>query len=294
MYLIKMTTVNPYYYGLVKQIGPWKTTKEDILRGQKPYQYTPNESTENPFTMKSANSQLYEQYSSQGLIYDAVTSPIITAQTPRSSKLKRGKVVRAKKQVQIIDTFGNIVAPTDNYFLDRYMGEMRGDVQNDVAEANLGGGQNDLAAMRSPRASTNTMASATSGQPSAISEEDMAAIPDDGPAFEDLNIIGEENVDRGAQVNNAVVNDQIEFVQNLERERIYANANVARDRWLDPQGDVMMNMLDDQEYLNMRDAPPNYGNIDMEADPQVPGYQQRRRRSSLASNNPAPNQRQRR
>lgn len=294
MYLIKMTTVNPYYYGLVKQIGPWKTTRQDILRGQKPYQYTPNESTENPFTMQSANSQLYEQYSSQGLIYDAATAPVITSQAPRSSKIKRGKVTRAKKQVQIVDPSGNIVAPTDNYFLNRYMGEMRADVQNSIIEADLGGGQNDFASMVSARASTATMASNSNAPNSAISTESMDAIPDEAPAFEDLNIFGEENVDRGAQANDGRVNNQIEFVQNLERERIYANANVVRDRWLNPQGDIMMDMLDDQEYLNMRDAPPNYENIDVPGDLAAPGYQQRRRRSSLASNNPSPNQRQRR
>lgn len=220
-----MTTVNPYYYGLVKQIGPWKTTREDILRGQKPYQYTPNEETENPYTMKSANSQLYEQYSSQGLIYDAATSPVITAQSPRSSKLKRGKVVRAKKEVKIVDPSGNIVSPTDNYFLNRYMGEMRGDVQESIIESDLGGGQNDLAEMASARASTATMASASTASNSAISEEAMSAIPDDGPAFEDLNIFGEENIDRGAQVNDPVVNDQIDFVQNLERERMLQAEN---------------------------------------------------------------------
>jgi hypothetical protein len=291
-----MTTVNPYYYGLVKQIGPWKTTREDILRGQKPYQYTPNEETENPYTMKSANSQLYEQYSSQGLIYDAATSPVITAQSPRSSKLKRGKVVRAKKEVKIVDPSGNIVSPTDNYFLNRYMGEMRGDVQGSIIEADLGGGRNDLAEMASPRASTATMASASSAASSAISEENMSAIPDDGPAFEDLNIFGEENVDRGAQVNDPVVNDQIDFVQNLERERIIANANVARDRWLNPDMNFIMDNQDDIDYLAFVDPPPRYENIDveMEIDPPVPGYQQRRRRSSAASNNPAPLRRQRR
>lgn len=281
-----MATVNPYYYGLVKQIGPWKTTRQDILRGQKIYQYTPNESTENPYTIKSGNGQLYETYSSQGLIYDAATSPVIKV----SGKLRRGKVVRSKKIVKIVDSNGNIVAPTDNYFLNRYMGEMRAGNREQILESDLGTGMSD-AAMMSPRVSTVTMASNSTGVSGAMSMESMDAIPEDGPAFESLNIVGEENVDRGAQLNNHIVNDQIEFIQNLERERIYAQPNVARDRWLDPQGDMMLNMLDDQEYLNIRDAPPNYENINMDIDPIAPGYQQRRRRSSTTSNNPRPRQR---
>lgn len=284
-----MTTVNPYYYGLVKQIGPWKTTQQDIFRGQKPYQYTPNQEIELPYTMKSGNGQLYEQYSSQGLIYDAATAPMITQTAGRSSKLKRGKVVRAKKQVQIIDPSGNIVAPTDNYFLNRYMGEIRVNVAEAISEADLGGGRNDLAQMASPRASTVSMAASAAN--SAISSEAMSAIPDDGPAFEDLNLGFEENVDRGAQANNQVVNDQIEYVQALENERIYAQPNVMRDRWLDPQGDMMMNMLDDREYLEMVDAPPNYEVDDVMEPPPLPGYQNRRRRSSAASDNPRPRQR---
>lgn len=281
-----MTTVNPYYYGLVKQIGPWKTTRQDMQRGQKPYQYTPNESTELPYTMKSGNGQLYEQYSSQGLIYDAATAPVITVSGGGN---KRGKVTRAKKQVKIIDPSGNLVSPTDNYFLKRYMGEMRGDVNNQIIEADLGGGRSDVSMMT--RASTTTMASATTAPNSAISTEVMDAIPDDGPAFEDLNF--EENVDRGPQLNDPVVNDQIEYIQGLERERVYANTNVMRDRWLDPDSDMLLNMLDDQEYLNRVDAPPNYGVDAMEIDPPVPGYQQRRRRSSTVSNNPRPSQRRR-
>lgn len=283
-----MATVNPYYYGLVKQIGPWKTTRQDILRGQKPYQYTPNESTENPYTMKSGNGQLYETYSSQGLIYDAATSPVVTVK----GKLRRGRVVRSKKVVQIIDSSGNIVAPTDNYFLNRYMGEMRADNREQILQSDLGTGMSD-AAMMSARVSTATMASASTSSNSAISTDVMDAIPDEGPTFEGLNIAGEENVDRGAQLNNSIVNDQIDYIQNLERERIYVQANVARDRWLDPQSDMLLNMLDDQEYLNMRDTPPNYENIDVEMAPTTPGYQQRRRRSSLSSNNPAPTQRRR-
>ncbi len=283
-----MATVNPYYYGLVKQIGPWKTTRQDILRGQKPYQYTPNESTENPYTMKSGNGQLYETYSSQGLIYDAATSPVVTVK----GKLRRGRVVRSKKVVQIIDSSGNIVAPTDNYFLNRYMGEMRADNREQILQSDLGTGMSD-AAMMSARVSTATMASASTSSNSAISTDVMDAIPDEGPTFEGLNIAGEENVDRGAQLNNSIVNDQIDYIQNLERERIYVQANVARDRWLDPQSDMLLNMLDDQEYLNMRDTPPNYENIDVEMVPTTPGYQQRRRRSSLSSNNPAPTQRRR-
>jgi len=294
-----MATQNPYYYGLVKQIGPWKTTRPDILRGQA-YKYTPNEQTENPYTVKSANSQLYEQYSSQGLIYDARTSPVVTVK----GKLRRGKVVRAKKVIEIVDTSGNIVSPTDNYFLNRYMGEMRGSVQNDISVASLGSAT-DVSMMTSYRASTATMATGSTNT-SAISIDSLGLAND--PAFEGLNmegprvdeqddLVAEEMVDRGAQNGDRVLNDQIEFVQNLERERIYAFPNVTRDRW--ENNNSVFDYLDDRDYLESGEQLPMFTEETiMDLDPPLPGYQRRRRRSSFelpvaSTNNPRPRQRPR-
>lgn len=297
-----MTAINPYYYGLVKQIGPWKTTRQDILRGQKTYQYTPNESIELPYVMKSGNGQLYETYASQGLIYDAATAPVMTVK----GKLRRGKIVKAKK-VQIIDPSGNVVSPTDNYFLNKYMGEMRSNVRNSIIQSDLGQGQSDVA-MMTPRASTVSM----DGRPSTNSQISVeGSQQSDGPVFEDLGIEGprvdqqddlaiEEMVDRGAQNGDQILNDQIEFVQSLERERIE-----------DVQRDVPFNILDisrqdlerpedilewdlafaDQQNIGL----PQYVRQDASMAP-PPGYRshQPRRRSSAASNNPAARQRQRR
>ena len=283
---------NPYYYGLVKQIGPWKTTASDMLRGQKEYQYTPNNQAEVPYDVKAGNGMLYETYASQGLIYDASTSPVITI----GGKTRRGKITKAKK-VQIIDPDGKIVAPTDNYFLNRYMGEMRQEVGRDIIESELGGGLNDMATM-SGRPSTASMQTAST---SAISIEPSVNAMDqgeaDGPMFENLNlgVEQEEMVDRGAQNGAQVLNDQIGFVQALEEERIYARPNVMRDRWMNPEINVIMDNEDDQAYLNQGEQLPMYNvDGDMDLDPvEIPGYQQRRRRSSLASNNPTPNRRQR-
>lgn len=287
MYLIKMATVNPYYYGLVKQIGPWKTTKQDILRGQKLYKYTPNEETENPYTMKSGNGQLYETYSSQGLIYDAATSPVIKNV---KGKLKRGKVVRSKKVVQIVDSSGNIIPPTDNYFLNKYMGEMRADNRNQILQSDLGTGMSD-AAMLSAIASTATMNSSSDQTYSAISTEVMDAITYDGAIFEDLNIGGEENIDRGAQLNNPIVNDQITYIQNLERERITRQTNQAP---LSNILDFNRQDLERPEDIEAWDSAfENANNLGLPAyergyvDPDIPmAYRERlptRRRSSTAS-----------
>lgn len=208
---------NPYYYGLVKQIGPWKTTAADMMRGQKEYQYTPNNQAEVPYDVKAGNGMLYETYASQGLIYDASTSPIITIR----GKTRRGKITKAKK-VQIIDPDGKIVAPTDNYFMNRYMGEMRQEVGRDIIESELGGGLNDMATM-SGRPSTASMQSAST---SAISVDPSVNAMDqgeaDGPMFENLNlgVEQEEMVDRGAQNGEQILNDQIGYVQALEQERI--------------------------------------------------------------------------
>jgi len=296
-----MATQNPYYYGLVKQIGPWKTTRPDILRGQT-YKYTPNEQTENPYTVKSANSQLYEQYSSQGLIYDARTSPVVTVK----GKLRRGKVVRAKKVIQIVDSSGKIVSPTDNYFLNRYMGEMRGAVQNDIRVASLGSAT-DVSMMTSYRASTATMATGTNASAISIdsSGSDSGGSAND-PTFEGLNMEGprvdeqddlvvEEMVDRGAQNGDRVVNDQIEFVQNLERERIIASPNVMRNRWNNPDHNFLLDNEYDREYLERGPQLPLYTEEAITEDTimdlaQLPGYQRRRRRSSSESTNPRPRQ----
>ena len=284
---------NPYYYGLVKQIGPWKTTAADIMRGQKEYQYTPNNQAEVPYDVKAGNGMLYETYASQGLIYDASTSPVITI----GGKARRGKITKAKK-VQIIDPDGKIVAPTDNYFLDRYMGEMRQEVGRDIIESELGGGLNDMATM-SGRPSTVSMRSAsTSAISTDPSENAMDQGEADGPMFENLNlgVEQEEMVDRGAQNGAQILNDQIGFIQALEEERIYARPNVARDRWNNPEMNIILDNEDDRAYLNQGEQLPMYNEDGvMDLDPvEIPGYQQRRRRSSLASSNPAPNQRQRR
>jgi hypothetical protein len=234
MYLIKMNG-NPYYYGLVKQIGPWKTTRQDILRGQKPYQYTPNEQTELPYTMKAGNGNLYAAYSSQGLIYDAATSPAMVS----FGKVRRGKVVRAKKVV-VVDSDGKLVAPTDNYFLNRYMGEIRQEVQNDILESDLGGGKSDMASM-SQRASTVSMQAPSNSEISVDpSQNAMDEGDQDDPLFENLNmegprvdqqddILAEEMVDRGAQNGARVLNDQIDYIQGLEQERILASTKRRQD-----------------------------------------------------------------
>lgn len=226
---------NPYYYGLVKQIGPWKTTRQDILRGQKPYQYTPNEQTELPYTMKAGNGNLYAAYSSQGLIYDAATSPAMVS----FGKVRRGKVVRAKKVV-VVDSDGKLVAPTDNYFLNRYMGEIRQEVQNDILESDLGGGKSDMASM-SQRASTVSMQAPSNSEISVDpSQNAMDEGDQDDPLFENLNmegprvdqqddILAEEMVDRGAQNGARVLNDQIDYIQGLEQERILASTKRRQD-----------------------------------------------------------------
>jgi hypothetical protein len=226
---------NPYYYGLVKQIGPWKTTRQDILRGQKPYQYTPNEQTELPYTMKAGNGELYAAYSSQGLIYDAATSPAIVS----FGKVRRGKVTRAKKVV-VVDSDGKLVAPTDNYFLNRYMGEIRQEVQNDILESDLGGGKSDMASM-SQRASTVSMQAPSNSEISVDpSQNAMDEGEQDDPLFENLNmegprvdqqddILAEEMVDRGAQNGATVLNDQIDYIQSLEQERILSGARRRKD-----------------------------------------------------------------
>ena len=286
---------NPYYYGLVKQIGPWKTTRQDILRGQKPYQYTPNEKTELPYNMKAGNGSLYAAYSSQGLIYDAATSPAIVS----FGKVRRGKVTRAKKVV-VVDSDGKLVAPTDNYFLNRYMGEIRQEVQNDILESDLGGGQADMAVLASPRASTVSMQAPSNSEISVDpSQNAMDEGEQDGPIFENLGlneIVAEEMVDRGAQNGARVLNDQIEFIQGLENERILAAANVNRDRWLNPNMNFLMDNADDEEYLNQGEQLPMY-NADgaMDLDPvAIPGYQARRRRSSVSTIPDIRNVRQRR
>jgi hypothetical protein len=105
---------------------------------------------------------------------------------------------------------------------------MRGEVQNDIIEADLGSGLNDMSSMVY-RASTATMASASVNR-SAISV-DIEEPVYEGPIFDDLNIMGprvdqqddiliEEMVDRGAQKGDEIVNNQIDFVQSLENERV--------------------------------------------------------------------------
>ena len=287
-------SANPYYYGLVKQIGPWKTTRQDILRGQKPYQYTPNDQTELPYDMKSGNGHLYSTYASQGLIYDAGTSPVMVS----FGKVRKGKITKAKKVV-VVDSNGKLVAPTDNYFLNRYMGEIRQEVQGDILESDLGGGQADMA-MMSPRASTASMLTASN---SAISTDPSQAAMDEGaqdaPLFENLNlnpIVAEQMVDRGAQAGAQVLNDQIDYIQGLEQERIIAAANVQRDRWLNPNMNFIMDNADDQDYLDQGEQLPRYNeDANMDLDPVlIPGYQYRRRRSSVSTIPNTRNVRQRR
>lgn len=108
-------SVNPYYYGLVKQIGPWKTTARDLMNGQY-YKYTPNEQTEDPYTMAAGNGSVYAQYSSQGLIYDATTTPTIVS----GGKLKSGKVVKAK-QIMLVGAGGVPVLNPNTYAMEKYM-----------------------------------------------------------------------------------------------------------------------------------------------------------------------------
>ena len=286
---------NPYYYGLVKQIGPWKTTRQDILRGQKPYQYTPNEKTEHPYLPKAGNGDMYAAYSSQGLIYDASTSPAIVS----FGKVRRGKVVRAKKVV-VVDSDGKLVAPTDNYFLNRYMGEIRQEVQNDILESDLGGGQADMSVLASPRASTVSMQAPSNSEISTDpSQNAMDEGAQDEPLFENLGlneVVAEEMVDRGAQNGDRVLNDQIDYIQGLENERILAAANVNRDRWLNPNYDFIQADADDQAYLNRGEQLPPYNQDGlMDLDPvAIPGYQHRRRRSSVSTVPDTRNVRQRR
>lgn len=219
-------SANPYYYGLVKQIGPWKTTRQDILRGQKPYQYTPNDQVELPYDMKSGNGHLYSTYASQGLIYDASTSPVMVS----FGKVRKGKITRAKKVV-VVDSDGKLVAPTDNYFLNRYMGEIRQEVQDDILESDLGGGRSDMASMTATSSNTSMLPPSKSEISVDPSNAAMDEGDEDGPLFENLGLDGprvdqqddiiiEEMVDRGAQNGAQIVNDQIDYMQALENQRI--------------------------------------------------------------------------
>lgn len=286
--------MNPYYYGLVKQIGPWKTTRTDILRGQKPYQYTPNEQTELPYTMKAGNGNLYAAYSSQGLIYDASTSPVMVS----FGKVRRGKIQKAKKVV-VVDSDGKLVAPTDNYFLNRYMGEIRQEVQNDILESDLGGGRADMAMLASPRASTVSMPGGPANSVMSVdpSANGMDEGEQDAPLFENLGIneiVSEQMVDRGAQNGARVLNDQIDFIQGLENERILRQQNY--NQGFDQTNILEFNRQDLERPEDIERWDAAFGaanNLGLPAyereyrDPDIPmSYRERldtRRRSSTAS-----------
>ncbi len=111
---------NPAYYGLVKQSGPWAETQQDKLFGQKPYKYTPNNSVTQPYIVKVSSSSPYESYVSQSIIYNATIDPVYVSQ----GKIKRGRVVRAKK-VALVDSNGNLINPSDSYFLNKFGSELR-------------------------------------------------------------------------------------------------------------------------------------------------------------------------
>ena len=128
-----MEAISPYYYGLVKQIGPWKTTRQDILRAQKPYEYTPNNQIDTPYTMPSGNGSVYAQYSSQGLIYNASTTPVVAS----FGKLRRGRIVKSKK-VAIIGSDGKLVgSPIDSYGMVKFMDYARAQVQNQTQNSTI-------------------------------------------------------------------------------------------------------------------------------------------------------------
>lgn len=109
--------MNPYYYGLVKQIGPWKTTARDLKNGQS-YDYTPNNQIDTPYTVSAGNGSVYAQYSSQGLIYDATTSPEYVSR--KSGKVKRGKVVR-EKTVALVGADGEPIVNPQTYAMQQFM-----------------------------------------------------------------------------------------------------------------------------------------------------------------------------
>ena len=188
------------------------------------------------------------------------------------------------------------------------MGEMRGSVQNAISVASLGSAT-DVSMMTSYRASTVTMATGSTNS-SAISIDSSGSPndPENDPAFEGLNMDGprvdeqddivlEEMVDRGAQNGDRVLNDQIEFVQNLERERIYAAPNVTRDRWNNPNHNYVLDREDDIDYLWRGEQLPMFTEDPiMDLDPPLPGYQRRRQRPSFlesTNTNTRPRQRPR-
>ncbi len=203
-----MALAQPFFYGLVKQVGPWAQTKQDRLLGQKPYSYTPNHSVTDIYTVKAVNPIPYEQYSTKGIIYDATLSPV----TVNAGKPARGTIKRAKKVV-LVDSMGRVVNPTDSYFLNKYMGEMRQQAAASTVATERGfGGVADLVSEGPDSPAGSRMSVSTSAEVRGAQVD----LGDLGLNLEPIEV--EPVVDRGAQYGDAGVTSEVNNTQALMQQ----------------------------------------------------------------------------
>jgi len=96
-----MAILYPKFWGLVKQVGPWDTTRADLQRGQSGSAYTPNHTTASPYDNSAVNGFTYEQFSTSNIIYGQDVEPMQGSDLSFAlgGAGKRGKGLRSTKKV---------------------------------------------------------------------------------------------------------------------------------------------------------------------------------------------------